>query len=139
MHKKEKFLEGHCKFLEEAFKICIVVKKTTLLMAFKLFDDQVDHAFCKLKEGRDDWLEYQSYGCKQLWMEVRMRAQRVTKGTRQPSWMQSLIASYKEASKRHLPKATPKKKGPAGWLVPTSVGSSSWSTPVKKRRIEELM
>ena len=72
-------------------------------------------------------------------MEVRQRATRVMKGTRQPQWLMELLASYRDcaaaaAKADEVPIKeegfeTPKKKKKRALLIMCELGSPSMSSP----------
>ena len=146
--KKDLFLQGHSELLEELFKVTKVLNKSFSKACLEAWDAANEYRFTKsvhskTEQEKNNWLDLQAYGMKQLVMDVRVRAGRVSSDqSRQTPWMRSLISHYREPIGKPTMSAcnvaSPKRKLLVATVVQSSPDSpcSSWkgmSTPRAKK------
>ena len=142
--RKDAFLESHARMLKKFFDLSLVANKSFLKEVLLAFNEETEGAFSKVHQEDQLWWDGQAYGLKQLFMEVRQRATRVMKGTRQPQWLMDLLSSYRDCAAAAKPDEvaikeeeeeeeegfqTPKKKKKRALLIMCELGSPSMSSP----------
>ena len=142
--RKDAFLESHARMLKKLFDLSLVANKSFLKEVLLAFNEETEGAFSKVHKEDQLWWDGQAYGLKQLFMDVRQRATRVMKGTRQPQWLMDLLSSYrdcaaaakadevaviKEEEEEEEGFQTPKKKKKRALLIMCELGSPSMSSP----------